>query len=181
MVGHDSFKQLEDMLGSDEAIKKISPKFSELSLDLNEISKHCKNPMFIAVLLFKLAEEREKTNKLLAEIHDKFDSIMFKMKAPQITDVQQRESEQPSSILSEQDQMIMHMVHSNGKATAEEVRAGLGFRELFLGLINLRGCLINFYYGPIKLCLLLLYQVKRSRRVGFRVVIRASSHGSLRL
>jgi len=128
MGSHDSIKQLEEMFGDQEAIKKISPKFSELSLDINEISKHCKNPMFLAVLLFKLAEEREKTNKLLAEIHDKFDTIMFRMKAPEINQTQQREIEEPSSMLSEQDQMIMHMVHTNGKATAAEVKAELGYK-----------------------------------------------------
>ena len=80
MSGHDSTKQLEDLFGDAELIKKISPKFSELSLDLQEINRQCKNPMFLAVLLFKLAEEREKTNKMLEDIHDKFDQIMFKMK-----------------------------------------------------------------------------------------------------
>ena len=79
MVGYDSFKQLEDIFDN-EAIKKISPKFSEQSLDLREITKYSKDPMFMAMLLFKLVEEREKTNKLLAEIYDKFDAIMFKMK-----------------------------------------------------------------------------------------------------
>jgi len=128
MVGLDSIKQFEEILGNEEMMKKVSPKLSELSLDIKEISKHADNPMFLAVLLFKLAEEREKTNKLLADIHDKFDQIMFKMKAPETMNLQQRESEQPGSILSEQDQMIMHMVHSNGKVTAEEVKAGLGYK-----------------------------------------------------
>ncbi len=129
MGSHDSIKQFEEMLGNQELAKKISPKFSELSLDLNEINKHCKDPMFIAVLLFKLAEEREKTNKLLEQIHDKFDTIMFRMKAPEIAQTQQRETEQPSSILlSEQDQMIMHMVHTNGRATAAEIKAELGYK-----------------------------------------------------
>jgi len=128
MGSHDSIKQLEGILDNQEMLNKLSPKFSELSLDIREISKHCKDPMFLAVLLFKLAEEREKTNKLLAEIHDKFDTIMFRMKAPQAINLQQMELEQPSSILSEQDQMIMHMVHTNGRATAEEIRAELGYK-----------------------------------------------------
>ncbi len=135
MSGHDSTKQLEDLFGDVELIKKISPKFSELNLDLQEISRQCKNPMFLAVLLFKLAEEREKTNKMLEDIHDKFDQIMFKMKTGEIgqspqmgQSPQHRGIEAPSSILSEQDQMIMHMVQSNGKATAEEIKAELGYK-----------------------------------------------------
>ncbi len=130
MANHDSFKQLEGLFGDDEVIKKISPKFSELSLDLKEINKYCKNPMFMAVLMFKLAEEREKTNKLLADIYDKFDAIMFKMKSEEAPNLQQRQSttEGPSSVLSEQDQMIMHLVHTNGKATADDIRAELGYK-----------------------------------------------------
>ena len=130
MPNHDSSKQLEDLFGDVELIKKISPKFSELSLDLQEINRQCKNPMFMAVLLFKLAEEREKTNKMLEDIHDKFDQIMFKMKTVEIgqTPLQQNRINMPSSVLSEQDQMIMHMVQTNGKATAEDIKAELGYK-----------------------------------------------------
>ena len=56
MPNHDSSKQLEGLFGNEETIKKISPKFNELSLEFKEISKHCKDPMFMAALLFKLAQ-----------------------------------------------------------------------------------------------------------------------------
>ena len=128
MPSHDSIKQLGELFSDAEAIKKISPKFAELSLDIGEISKHCNNPMFIATLLFKLAEERERTNKLLERIDDKFDEIMLRMKTGTDNPLQQRELREPGSILSEQDQMIMHMVHTNGKVTAEEIRAELGYK-----------------------------------------------------
>jgi len=128
MGDHDSSKQLDELFENQELLKKISPKFSELSLDIKEVSKYCKNPMFMAALLFKLAEERERTNKLLNQIDDKFDTIMFKMKIGETPNLQQRETEQPSSIFSEQDQMIMHMVHSNGKASADEIKTELGYK-----------------------------------------------------
>jgi len=128
MSSHDSIKQLGDLFSDEEAIKKISPKFAELSMDIGEIGKHCKNPMFMAVLLFKLAEEREKTNKALERIEDKFDEIMLRMKTGNANPLQQREAEEPSSILSEQDQMIIHMVHTNGKVSADEIRAELGYK-----------------------------------------------------
>jgi len=127
MGDRDSIKQLENLFGDQEIVKKISPKFAELSFDLAEINKHCKNPMFMAVLLFKLAEERERTNKLLEQIDDKFDKIMFSMKtgAHPLT---QSGMDEPSSILSEQDQMIMHMVHSNGKVNASDIKTELGYK-----------------------------------------------------
>lgn len=127
MVGHDTIKGIEDLLENQEMIKKISPKFSELSMDIKEISKHCKDPMFIAVLLFKLAEERNRTNKLLEQIDEKFDKMMFNMKTGETNPLQQRETE-PSSILSEQDQMIMHLAHTNGKVTAGNIKTELGYK-----------------------------------------------------
>ena len=129
MPSHDSSKQLEGLFGNEDTIKKISPKFNELSLEFKEISKHCKDPMFMAALLFKLAEEREKTNKMLEQIFDKFDTIMFKMKTGNMEPLHQRELEQPSSILSEQDQIIMHLVQANGKVSADEVRTEFGYRR----------------------------------------------------
>ena len=51
-----------------------------------------------------------------------------KIKTEDANSLQQRESEEPSSILSEQDQMIMHMVHSNGKISADEIRTELGYK-----------------------------------------------------
>ena len=127
MVGHDSIKQFEDIFANQEIAKKISPKFSELGFDVKEITKYSKNPVFLAMLLFKLAEEKEKTNKMLEQIYDKFDTIMFKMKTGQPDTLQQR-AEEPSSIFSEQDQMIMHLVQANGKVTAEEIRTELGYK-----------------------------------------------------
>ena len=128
MVGHDTIKGIEDLFENQEMIKKISPKFSELSLDIKEISKHCKDPVFIAVLLFKLAEERNRTNKLLEQIDEKFDKIMFNMKTGETSPLQQRDQNEPSSILSEQDQMIMHLAHTNGKVTAEDIKTELGYK-----------------------------------------------------
>ncbi|MDO8641187.1 MAG: hypothetical protein Q7R33_06545 [Nitrosarchaeum sp.] len=55
----------DELLKYKELIEKISPEFQELSLDINEILEYSKNPMFVSVLLFKLTEERQKSNKLL--------------------------------------------------------------------------------------------------------------------
>lgn len=128
MPSHDSIKQLGELFSDAEAISKISPKFAELSFDISEISKQCKNPMFMATLLFKLAEEREKTNKLLERIEDKFDEIMLRMKTENANPLQNNELSEPSSILSEQDQIIMHMVHTSGKVTAVEIKTELGYK-----------------------------------------------------
>ncbi|MBU2100156.1 hypothetical protein KKB11_02910, partial [Candidatus Micrarchaeota archaeon] len=67
MNNHDTFREL---LKSREAVKKLSPKFDELTMDVNEIFQQSKDPFFVSMLLFKLAQEREATNKILSEIND---------------------------------------------------------------------------------------------------------------
>ncbi len=131
MGSHDSIKELSDILKDRELVKKISPKFEELSLEIQEVSKYGKNPVFLAMLLFKLAEEREKTNKLLEQIFDKYDEIMLRLKTEQTPFAKespaQTESE-ISSTLAEQDQIIMHLARTNGQITADIVKAELGYK-----------------------------------------------------
>ena len=134
MGSHDTSKDATNIFENNEIIKKISPKFQELSLDIDEVYKHSKDPAFVAALLFKLAEEREKTNKILENIADKYDEIMFKLKTERLFE---RESsltptpqphDLPTQILPEQDQMIIHLAQTRGQVSAEEVRAELGYR-----------------------------------------------------
>lgn len=133
MPDHDSVKQLNDLFSNDELIRKISPRFSELNLDIREISAQCKDPMFLALLLFKLAEEREKTNRLLEQVMGKFDAIMAKLKAGETPAMRVQESSpiarrEPALMLPEQDQMIVHLAHAQGQITAEDVKAELGYK-----------------------------------------------------
>jgi predicted HTH transcriptional regulator len=134
MGSHEPVKDVGNVLEDSDIIKKISPKFNELSLDIQEIYKHGKDPMFVAMLLFKLAEEREKTNKILENIFDKYDEIMLKLKTQKmgnensLTPTTPQPQNSPTQILPEQDQMIMHLVGTRGQITAEEIRAELGYK-----------------------------------------------------
>jgi len=135
MRSHDSVKEIASFLESGEMIKKISPKFSEMSMDIQEVYKNCNDPMFVAVLMYKLAEEREKTNKILEKIFDKYDEIMLKLKTEQISPLGEAltpntptHTPQSTQILPEQDQMIMHLVHTRGQLTAAEVKTELGYK-----------------------------------------------------
>ena len=130
MVGHDSVKELSDILNDSELVKKISPRFSELSLDAQEISKYSENPVFLAMLLFKLAEERDKTNKMLEQIFDKFDAIMLKLKTEQGSTARESmpTAAETSPALAEQDQIIMHLAKANGQIGADLVKTELGYK-----------------------------------------------------
>ncbi|MDD5147900.1 MAG: hypothetical protein PHH08_00375 [Candidatus ainarchaeum sp.] len=142
MMEHDGVKELSELVGDSELLKKISPKFNDLSLDIQEILEYSKNPMFIAVLLYKLSQEREKTNQMLEKINEKFDSIMLRLKTgtmqeqslPQVFP-QAGEglefSEQcmvPLKALPEHDQLIVHLAFEKGQISADDIKKELGYK-----------------------------------------------------
>ena len=124
MNDHDELTKYRELL------EKISPEFQELSLDINEILEYGKNPMFVSVLLFKLTEERQKTNKLLESIADKYDKIMLEMKThnshqePSLTPNHKYET------ISEADQAILKIIEQNGSTTAKEIQQKLQYKGL---------------------------------------------------
>jgi hypothetical protein len=62
MTNHDNSQYDASKLLADlNAVKRISPEFSDLSVDIQEIMKESSNPAFLAALLFKLTKERETT------------------------------------------------------------------------------------------------------------------------
>lgn len=125
MTAHE---QIEELGKSRELLEKLSPKFAELTLDLDSVFKNCKDPMVIAVLLFKLAEEREHTNKLIEQVGDKFDKIMFELKTGQMRGPEIIPEERKYVLLPEQDQKILGIIQQSGSATAEEIQGVLQYR-----------------------------------------------------
>jgi len=128
---HDSFREIEELLGNKEFIERLSPKFDELSADIQEIFKRGNDPAMIAVLLFKLVEERQKTNSLLEKIFEKFEEILKKADSQTSFGPQHQGPSQLSpkmEVLPEQDQLILHLVQEKGQVTAEEIKKELGYR-----------------------------------------------------
>lgn len=112
-----------------ELLEKLSPQFSELSLDIQEIMKHSSNPMLLSVLLFKLVEERQKSNRVLEQIGDKYDNIMLELKTSQASASIGGEERQ-FNVLPEQDQLILRLIGERGNATANDVQATLNYKGL---------------------------------------------------
>ena len=119
MIDHDSGRG-KGTISEEEIISKISPEFSELSLDLQEIFKLSKNPAFGSALLYKLVKEREETNKLLREISQQYSEMLKRIEGTAMPD---------NGVLAEADQMIMHYVKENGQAEAREIKELLGYRN----------------------------------------------------
>ncbi|MBN1940647.1 MAG: hypothetical protein JW772_00530 [Candidatus Diapherotrites archaeon] len=140
MGEHDSNSEVSSAFKEIETLRKISPEYNDLTADIQEIMEQSKNPQLVAVLLFKLAKEREKTNEMMAKINEKFDSIMFKLKTAHLQQEPSLEAEQiqgqslteldsvPLKALPEQDQHIVHLAFEKGQVSAEDVKRELGYK-----------------------------------------------------
>jgi len=102
----------------------LSSKFSEQTLDIREIAKQSNDPFFVSLLLFKLAEEREKTNKLLADINDKFDK-MFIASQEQEKKTVMEVGKASLEVLPETDQRILDFIERKGMGSANEIMVAL--------------------------------------------------------
>lgn len=132
MQDHDSNSDaIKQLVKSEELVKKISPEFGELSVDLQDIMKQANNPMLTAALLFKCAQFQEKQNKILEGIDKKYDEIMFLLKTKQAP-VQQLqefgETARKFEVLPEQDEAIMKLAEEKGGIDAKIVKENLGYK-----------------------------------------------------
>ena len=123
MTSHDLFREIND---NKELMDRLSPKFNDLTFDVKEIMESSSNPAMLGLLLFKLAEERKKTNELLEKIYQKYDEIMLLLKTPQSQAPVLEEKQ--INILPSQDQKILDLAQINGSTTAEEVTKALGYK-----------------------------------------------------
>ena len=115
----------KELLKSRDAVKKLNPKFDELTMDIQDLFQQSKDPFFVAMLLFKLAQEREATNKILNEINDKYDNIMLELKTGSTPEVKEENS---FTLLAEQDKKIMDLVTKKNAVTASEVQTELNYK-----------------------------------------------------
>ena len=128
MTNHDTIKELEQQK---QLLEKLNPRFNDLTLDIQHVMASSNDPVFIAALLFKVADERRASNQLLESINDKFDKIMFSLKTQNINNEHVLQNPQSKfEILPEQDQAIVRLIDEKGSATATEVRNLMSYRGL---------------------------------------------------
>lgn len=134
MQDHDNDSEaIKQLLKSEELIKKISPEFSSLTLDLQDVMKHSNNPMFVAALLFKCAQLQEKQNKILDGIDKKYDEMMFLLKTKQAEAQSNTALESTANkfeVLPEQDEQIMKIAEEKGGVDAKKIKEALGYKGL---------------------------------------------------
>ena len=126
MTNHDSRKSF---LKETEVWKKIDPKFAELTLDLKDVLENSKDPVFVGAMLFKLSQERERTNKILEQISDKYDKIMFQLKTGETVAANEMPVDKAVfNVLPEQDQIILKFVDDRGSVTAQDVKSIMNYK-----------------------------------------------------
>lgn len=124
MTNYDPFKEFAKT--SKKSSKELNQKFNDLTFDIQEIMQLGKNPAFLSMLLFKLAEERRRTNELLESINIKYDKILKKLK-DKSHDIS-FESNDKIRILPEQDQLIINLIQEKGTINADEVKQALKYK-----------------------------------------------------
>jgi hypothetical protein len=126
MTDHDTLYDAQKLLNDFNAVKRVSPDFNELSVDIQEVMKESNNPAFLAALLYKLTKEREETNKILASLEQKFAKIeeLLLSKTPNSPNTKP----QPA-LLSEPDQHIMQLVDEMPLVSAQDVQLRLAYRN----------------------------------------------------
>jgi len=125
MANHDSSYDAQKLLSELNAVKRISPEFNDLSVDVQEVMKESSNPAFLAALLYKLTKEREETNHILARLEQKFakiEELLIKNNSNSSHTAQQQ-------ILSEPDQHIMQMIAEVGMVSAQDIQLRLSYRN----------------------------------------------------
>ncbi|MCX8166260.1 MAG: hypothetical protein N3E37_00190 [Candidatus Micrarchaeota archaeon] len=119
-----------------ESINKIknfadSVKTELLQIDNNTL-KEFNDPLFIGILLFKLLEERENTNRLLKTLLQKIEQLERKIDKTDSQGINlesvQEKLELNLDLLPEQDQKIIELIKLRGKVCAAEIKEEFNYK-----------------------------------------------------
>jgi hypothetical protein len=145
MTNHGDVKTLSQ---SSQITDKTAKEFADLTSDINDLFANNPDSKTLGLLLFKLAQERQQTNKLLEKLADQYDNVMFQLKTslpdhslsarspgefinpprpPSESDPPVR-SRPVVRVLADQDQFILKMVEQSGQINADQVREELGYK-----------------------------------------------------
>ena len=92
--------------------------------DLIQIQEKFKDPLILSVILHQLLEERKKTNEILKELYEKYDSLQFQLKQKEET-VNNKDT---INILPEIDDKIISFIRAKQKVDAEQVQEEFSYK-----------------------------------------------------
>ncbi|VVC00251.1 Uncharacterised protein [uncultured archaeon] len=127
MNNHDI---ITGLLTEKEMLSKVSSQQPELQ-ELEGLLKQAEDPKVLALLMFRVVSERQRTNSLLESINDKYDSIMLSLKSGQQAIQQENNASQNRfEVLPEHDQAILKKIEEKGGCTAKDIKIMLGYKGL---------------------------------------------------
>jgi hypothetical protein len=100
----------------------------ELGLnDLIQIQEKFNDPLILSVILHQLLEERKKTNEILRDLYEKYDSLQFSVKKNKDSSFSQ-EQKDVINILPEIDDRIISFIRAKQKVDAELVQTEFNYK-----------------------------------------------------
>jgi hypothetical protein len=122
VTNHDTSSEVKQLLKQLNAVKHIDPGFNEITSSLDEIMNVSHSPAFLGILLFKILQEKEKSNKILFDLEKR---LSFLEKNMSSSNSHTKEEE----ILAEPDQHIMQLVQKFGQVTAKDIQERLSYKN----------------------------------------------------
>ncbi len=113
---------------------KSSDFHNEVAQDIKRVYElYTKDPLVNGVLLFKLLEERENTNRVMKTLLRRIEELERKLglsasSTPSLPSNTQLKKEHIEEMLSEADEKIVSFIKKNGKMTAKEVAKEMGYK-----------------------------------------------------
>ena len=99
----------------------------ELGLsDIIQIQEKFNDPLILSVILHQLLDERKKTNKILASLQEKYDSLQFLVK--NLSKTKEAEETNTYNILPEIDDKIISFIRANKKVDAGMVQKEFNYK-----------------------------------------------------
>lgn len=127
MNNHDI---LRTVMTEKEMLAKLAPQFQDMD-DLDEILRHADSPKVQAMLMYRVVQEKERTNTLLQALNDKYDRIMLSLKTGHSENTQQAPAAgNKYEVLAEQDQLILKNIEERGGCSAKDIKIMLNYRGL---------------------------------------------------
>ena len=99
---------------------KFSPKFVDANSDIAHLQELLKDPFALAAVMYKLAQEREKTNEILNQINQRLEKLEQHRPLP--------EEPKPLRLLPEQDQKIIKIIQTKEYATADDIKTAMDYK-----------------------------------------------------
>lgn len=115
------------MIGQDRIVTvmidedKISKEYESLLFDVKYDKEQFKDNATIGLLLYRLAKEREASNRMFKEVADRLEKIARLLE-------NRPEHKEVTNIISDIDQKILAHIQRNGKVDAEDIQSIFQYR-----------------------------------------------------